>query len=165
MGAYSGIQIFHATVLLTTWSVSIQNSNKIDTNYWAVFGYYFAPGYCWGQQHWWKQIKDSLFFVWWFWTLNICWILPNKNLFTFFPFKYLNILQLLLWSRQYLPDPRGAGLHEAFQFSSVRPSVRTSVRTSVSNSFSLLLLGQYTSDPQYFYRFRTPYKMTIRGAD
>ena len=47
----------------------------------------------------------------------------------------------------------------------VRPYVRTYVRTSVSNLFSLLLLGQYTSDPQYFYRFRTPYKMTIRGAD
>ena len=28
-----------------------------------------------------------------------------------------------------------------------------------------VLLGQHTSDPQYFYRFRTPYKMTIRGAD
>ena len=45
--------------------------------------------------------------------------------------------------------------------------------------FLLLLLGfqavtqgenklphaQYTSDPQYFYRFWTPYKMTIRRAD
>ena len=29
----------------------------------------------------------------------------------------------------FLPDPRGAGLHEAFQISSVRPSVRPSVRT------------------------------------
>ena len=47
----------------------------------------------------------------------------------------------------------------------VRPYIRTSVRPYVSNSFSLLLLDQYTSDPQYFYRFRTPYKMTIRGAD
>ena len=28
-----------------------------------------------------------------------------------------------------------------------------------------VLLCQHTSDPQYFYRFRTPYKMTIRGAD
>ena len=25
--------------------------------------------------------------------------------------------------------------------------------------------AQYTSDPQYFYRFWTPYKMTNRGAD
>ena len=25
--------------------------------------------------------------------------------------------------------------------------------------------GQYTLDPQYFYRFWTPYKMTNRGAD
>ena len=25
--------------------------------------------------------------------------------------------------------------------------------------------GQYTLDPQYFYRFWTPYKMTSRGAD
>ena len=47
----------------------------------------------------------------------------------------------------------------------VRLYVRPYVRPSVSNSFSLLLLDQYTSDPQYFYRFRTPYKMTIRGAD
>ncbi len=30
---------------------------------------------------------------------------------------------------------------------------------------SPVLHGQYTSDPQYFYRFRTTYKMTIRGAD
>ena len=30
---------------------------------------------------------------------------------------------------QFLPDPRGAGLHEAFQFSSVRTYVRTYVRT------------------------------------
>ena len=25
--------------------------------------------------------------------------------------------------------------------------------------------AQYTTDPQYFYRFWTPYKKTIRGAD
>ena len=30
----------------------------------------------------------------------------------------------------FLPDPRGAGLDEAFQISSVRTSVRPSVRTS-----------------------------------
>ena len=30
----------------------------------------------------------------------------------------------------YLPDPRGAGLHLAFQFSYVRPFVRSSVRPS-----------------------------------
>ena len=47
----------------------------------------------------------------------------------------------------------------------VRPSVRPSVNPLVSNLFSCVLLGQYTSDPQYFYRFRTPYKMTIRVAD
>ena len=34
----------------------------------------------------------------------------------------------------FLPDPRGAGLHEAFQISSVRTSVRTYVRTSVRPS-------------------------------
>ena len=67
--------------------------------------------------------------------------------------------------QRYLPDPGRAGLHEAFQFLSVRPYVRPSVNPYVSNSFSLLLLSQYTLDPQYFYRFRTPYKMTIRGAD
>ena len=47
----------------------------------------------------------------------------------------------------------------------VRPYVRPYVRTSVSIWFNFVLHGQYTSDPQYFYRFRTPYKMTIRGAD
>ena len=31
----------------------------------------------------------------------------------------------------FLPDPRGAGLHEAFQILSVRPSVRASVRASI----------------------------------
>ena len=56
-----------------------------------------------------------------------------------------------------LPDPRRADLHEDFKF--------LYVRTYVSNSFSCVLLGQYTSDPPYAYRFRTPYKMTIRGAD
>ena len=39
----------------------------------------------------------------------------------------------------------------------------TYVRPYVSNSFSCVLLGQYTSDPQIFYRFGTPYKMTNRG--
>ena len=39
------------------------------------------------------------------------------------------------------------------------------VRMYVSNSFSCILHGQYTSDPQYFYRFRTPYKITNKGAD
>ena len=41
--------------------------------------------------------------------------------------------------------------------------VRPYVRRYVSNSFSLLLLGQYTSDLQYFYRFRTPYKWLLGG--
>ena len=59
----------------------------------------------------------------------------------------------------FLPDPRGAGLAQAFQISSVRPSVRP----SVSIWFNFVLHDQYTLDPQYFYRFRTPYKM-IRGA-
>ena len=50
--------------------------------------------------------------------------------------------------------------------------VRPSIRPSVSIWFSFTLHGknklphaQYTLDPQYFYRFLTPYKMTIRGAD
>ena len=30
---------------------------------------------------------------------------------------------------------------------------------------SPVLHGQFTSDPQYFYRFRTPYVLTLRGAD
>ena len=66
----------------------------------------------------------------------------------------------------FLPDPRGDGLHEAFQISSVRTSVRTYVRPSVSTlDFSFILHAQFTSDPQYFYRFRTSYVLTIRGAD
>ena len=39
-----------------------------------------------------------------------------------------------------------------------------SVRTSLSIWLNFFLNGQYTSDPQYIYRFWTPYKMTIRGA-
>ena len=66
----------------------------------------------------------------------------------------------------FLPDPRGAGLHEGFQISSVRASVRPSVRTYVAKlDFSFILHAQFTSDPQYFYRFRTSYVLTIRGAD
>ena len=34
---------------------------------------------------------------------------------------------IIVRSTLWLPDPRGAGLHEAFQFSSVRPYVRTYV--------------------------------------
>ena len=41
----------------------------------------------------------------------------------------------------------------------------TYVHPYVSHSFSCVLLGRYTSDLQYFYRFQTPYKTTIRGAD
>ena len=41
----------------------------------------------------------------------------------------------------FLPDPRGASLHEAFQFSSVRPSVRLYIRTS---PFGLVL--SYTAN-------------------
>ena len=53
---------------------------------------------------------------------------------------------------------RRAGLHKAFQLSSVR--------SYVSNSFRCVLHCQYTSDHQYFfYRLQTPYKITIRGAD
>ena len=59
-----------------------------------------------------------------------------------------------------------AGLHEAFQILSVRPYIRTSVRTSVSTlDISFILHAQYTLDPQYFFRFRTSYVLTIRGAD
>ena len=48
----------------------------------------------------------------------------------------------------------------------VRPYVRTSVRPSVSTlDFSFILHAQFTSDPQYFYRLRTSYVLTIRGAD
>ena len=70
----------------------------------------------------------------------------------------------------FLPDPRGDGLHEAFQISSARTYVRTYVRpyvrTYVSTlDFSFILHAQFTSDPQYFYRFRTSYVLTIRGAD
>ena len=61
-----------------------------------------------------------------------------------------------------LPDPRGAGLHEAFQISSVRPSVRTSVSTL---DFSFILHAQFTSDPQYFYRFRTSYQRWTIGSN
>ena len=60
----------------------------------------------------------------------------------------------------FLRDPRGAGQHEAFKFlsvrTSVRPYVRPSVRPSVFNSFSLLLLCQNTSDPQYFLQIPDP---------
>ena len=34
----------------------------------------------------------------------------------------------------------------------------------LTNLFSCVLLGQYTSDPQYFYRFRTPYKNDYKGG-
>ena len=44
--------------------------------------------------------------------------------------------------------------------------VRAYVRTCVSTlDFSFILHAQFTSDPQYFYRFRTSYVLTIRGAD
>ena len=36
---------------------------------------------------------------------------------------------------------------------------------AVTRSEIKLPHAQYTLDPQYFYRFWTPYKMTIRGAD
>jgi hypothetical protein len=36
---------------------------------------------------------------------------------------------------------------------------------AVTRSENKLPHAQYTSDPQYFDSFRTPYKMTIRGAD
>jgi len=39
---------------------------------------------------------------------------------------------LVVMFSDFLPDPRGAGLHLAFQFSYVRPSVRPSVRPLVS---------------------------------
>ena len=49
---------------------------------------------------------------------------------------------------------------------SVRPSVRPYLRTYVSTlDFSFIPHAQFTSDPQYFYRFRTSYVLTIRGAD
>ena len=60
-----------------------------------------------------------------------------------------------------LPDSGGAGLHKGFQFLCVCPLVRL----SVSASRSLLLHGHYTSDPKYFYRFWTSYKVTNRGTD
>ena len=37
--------------------------------------------------------------------------------------------------------------------------------SSVTRGENKLPHAQYTPDPQYFYRFWTPYKMTIRGAD
>ena len=36
---------------------------------------------------------------------------------------------------------------------------------AMTRSENKLPNAQYTLDPQYFYRFWTPYKMTIRGAD
>ena len=36
---------------------------------------------------------------------------------------------------------------------------------AVSQGKNKLPYAQYTSDPQYFFRFWTPYKMTISGAD
>ena len=36
---------------------------------------------------------------------------------------------------------------------------------SVTRGENKLPNPQYTPDPQYFYIFWTPYKMTIRGAD
>ena len=63
----------------------------------------------------------------------------------------------LKWN-SFWPDPRGAGLHEAFQILSVRTSVRPYVPTYVSTlDFSFILHAQFTSDPQYFYRFQTGY--------
>ena len=37
--------------------------------------------------------------------------------------------------------------------------------SSVTRGENKLLHAQYTPDPQYFYIFWTPYKLTIRGAD
>ena len=52
------------------------------------------------------------------------------------------------------------------RLSRFRSCGRAYVRTSVSTlDFSFILHAQFTSDPQYFYRFRSPYIMTIRGAD
>ena len=42
------------------------------------------------------------------------------------------------------------------------PYVRPYVSTL---DFSFILHAQFTSDPQYFYRLRTSYVLTIRGAD
>ena len=87
-------------------------------------------------------------------------IKPYARLFVSLNVKYFMYYMI------FLPDPRGAGLHEAFQISSVRPYVRTYVRPYVSTlDFSFILHPQFTSDPQYFYRFRTSYVLTIRGAD
>ena len=74
--------------------------------------------------------------------------------------SYKNCTKLILeyLTFMFLPDPRGDGLDEAFQISSVRPYVSTL-------DFSFILHAQFTSDPQYFYRFRTSYVLTIRGAD
>ena len=67
-----------------------------------------------------------------------------------------------------LPDPRpSASLQETFKFLSVRTSLRTfvhtSVRMSVSNSFSCVLLGQYTSDPNIFTDSGPPLKWLLGG--
>ena len=88
-----------------------------------------------------------------FFTSNLRTFTSSSSILIFdsfaLPHDSESLLTCCLSSLTSLPDPRGAGLQEAFQF--------LSVRTSVTNSFSCVLLGQYTSDPQYFYRFRTPY--------
>ena len=38
-------------------------------------------------------------------------------------------------------------------------------RQALTQGENKLPQGQFTLDPQYFYRFWTPYKMTSRGAD
>ena len=49
---------------------------------------------------------------------------------------------------------------------SVRMYVHLFVRSLVSTlDFSIILHAQFTSDPQYSYRLRTPYVLTNRGAD
>ena len=76
----------------------------------------------------------------------------NKAFFPFFPerrTKHLFLVCVMLWfiesrlSTRYLPDPRRAGLEQAFQFSYVRTSVRsyvcTFVRPSLRSNF-----GPYT---------------------
>jgi hypothetical protein len=103
-----------------------------------------------------------------FWTFMIFW-----DFYVFWQSWYvLDLFKIVLFMLEvlrsldfvFLPDPRGAGLAQAFQISSVRPYVRPSVRPTPFG-----LIWSYTANiprtPNNFTDSGPPIKWLLDGAD
>ena len=93
------------------------------------------------------------------------WIIPNKNeQGRQDEKKNCTCAHAHTYHHQFLPDPRGARLHEAFmrQFLAIHASVCLFVPPS---QFGLLLsyMANIPQDPNIFYGLFMSYKMTTRG--